>query len=553
MEKITLNFFGDEVVIDTPKDIASLRDKISEKYSFSSSEAAEIILYYVNDSKKTYIINGNDFSKFKEVKISTIFLDVNQNSKLYLDNVSKVKEEIKKEEERKTEVKKEEVKKEEKKTEVKKEEEKKEEEVDMEKTKKEIEKIDAEIEEMTKAQNEKNKLYNEKISEITKQIVELEKMRTDLTMEKDLDFYELSDKKGELRKKKEELKKKIEEKKKKEEPILKAAPKPQFRGFRGGPNHFPYNTQALRRNEENRKQYFAKLEIAKQKRMKERKALEEQKSLEAKNELILKDVKLNITGTIPVFGKVNEVLRRTVEKVKILARQKVMTKEEKEIAKKEENIKKEKEKSKKEQIEQIKKITKDAVKEINNLTKLVIEQSNSLIDRINNPQLFKSQSSDDILLRAAPKVEKKPKLEIHYNIICDGCKITPLRGNRYKCKKCKNFDFCEECYEKNKESHGHDFQKIEHPICRNRLGHPNKKYIQRGIIHSKVMCDGCGMLPLSGWRYKCDICDDYNLCENCEERIGGKHNHPFIKITYSSMMSEFDDNYLKLNSYQPNL
>ena len=73
----------------------------------------------------------------------------------------------------------------------------------------------------------------------------------------------------------------MEEKKKKEEPILKAAPKPKFRGFPGGPNHFPYNTAALRRNEEKRKQYFAQLEIAKQKRMKERKALEEKKALES--------------------------------------------------------------------------------------------------------------------------------------------------------------------------------------------------------------------------------------------------------------------------------
>ena len=66
------------------------------------------------------------------------------------------------------------------------------------------------------------------------------------------------------------------------------------------------------------------------------------------------------------------------------------------------------------------------------------------------------------------------------------------------------------------------------------------------------MCDGCGMLPLVGWRYKCSICDDYNLCENCEERIGGKHNHPFIKITYSLMLDKFNENYLKLNTYEPN-
>ena len=130
--------------------------------------------------------------------------------------------------------------------------------------------------------------------------------------------------------------------------------------------------------------------------------------------------------------------------------------------------------------------------------------------------------------------------------------MTPLRGNRYKCKICKDFDFCEECYKNKKESHGHDFHVIAHPHCRNRLGHPNKDYCSRGIVHSKIMCDGCGMLPILGWRYKCSICDDFNLCENCEERIGRKHNHPFIKIIYAMMLDEFNRNYFKLNTYQAN-
>ena len=63
MEKININFFGEEVTIDTPKDLSALREKISEKYSLSKSDVAEIILYYVKDSKKIYIINGDEYSK----------------------------------------------------------------------------------------------------------------------------------------------------------------------------------------------------------------------------------------------------------------------------------------------------------------------------------------------------------------------------------------------------------------------------------------------------------------------------------------------------------
>ena len=516
MEKIDLNFFGEQVTIDNPNDLTVLRKKISEKYSLSSSDAAEIILFYIKDSKKIYIINENDLNIFKQLKTPTIFLDVNQNSKLYLDNLPQTKNE-------------------------------KEEIIDVEKTKKEIEELKAKSEEILQKQREKRKLYEDKRREIILQKNELEKMDEELSLECAVDMEEFSDKRGEINKKIEELKKKIEPKK--EEIILKdSQPKKKTFMGRSGQNNFPYNKEAMRKNEEARKKFYEKVKVAKEKRIIERKALEEKKLLEEKNEMILENLKTNIPDAIPIFSKVNTVLNKTVLKVKELAREKVMTKEEKEISKKEEDLKKEKEKHKKEQTEKIQKITRDAVNEINNLTKLVIEQANSLIERINNPELYKSQSSDDILLRAAPKIVKKEKPEIHYNVICDGCKVTPLRGNRYKCKKCKDFDFCENCYKKNKESHGHDFKVIEHPYCRNRLGHPNTKYCQRGIVHSNVMCDGCGMLPIKGWRYKCSICDDYNLCENCEEK--SRHNHPFLKITYSSLLNKFNENYIKLNTYE---
>ena len=128
--------------------------------------------------------------------------------------------------------------------------------------------------------------------------------------------------------------------------------------------------------------------------------------------------------------------------------------------------------------------------------------------------------------------------------------MNPIRGNRYKCKKCLNFDFCQNCYEKDKENHGHEFTKIEKPKNTKRMGHKKKDYCGRGIVHRGVRCEGCGLEPLVGWRFKCSICDDYNLCENCEESIGCKHSHPLIKIYYSSMLKDFDDYYLKLNNYE---
>ena len=51
---------------------------------------------------------------------------------------------------------------------------------------------------------------------------------------------------------------------------------------------------------------------------------------------------------------------------------------------------------------------------------------------------------------------------------------------------------------------------------------------QEKVIHHNVECDGCGIAPIRGIRYKCSICKDFDYCETCEERLG--HEHPFLKI-----------------------
>ncbi|CAD8110638.1 unnamed protein product [Paramecium primaurelia] len=48
------------------------------------------------------------------------------------------------------------------------------------------------------------------------------------------------------------------------------------------------------------------------------------------------------------------------------------------------------------------------------------------------------------------------------------------------------------------------------------------------IVHEKIMCDGCKMFPILGIRYKCPICQDFDLCEKCEDL--GTHKHAMLKI-----------------------
>ena len=34
-------------------------------------------------------------------------------------------------------------------------------------------------------------------------------------------------------------------------------------------------------------------------------------------------------------------------------------------------------------------------------------------------------------------------------------------------------------------------------------------------VHIDIYCDSCQMDPIIGERYKCDECDDYDLCGSC--------------------------------------
>jgi len=49
--------------------------------------------------------------------------------------------------------------------------------------------------------------------------------------------------------------------------------------------------------------------------------------------------------------------------------------------------------------------------------------------------------------------------------------------------------------------------------------------------HFGVTCDGCQMSPITGARYKCFVCNDFDLCSNCESTRTHDPSHPFIQIS----------------------
>jgi hypothetical protein len=59
---------------------------------------------------------------------------------------------------------------------------------------------------------------------------------------------------------------------------------------------------------------------------------------------------------------------------------------------------------------------------------------------------------------------------------------------------------------------------------------------QAQVIHKNIICDICGMHPIVGDRYKCTVCEDYDLCPDCEKDYG--HNHVLIKIKYPNQFAD---------------
>ena len=77
--------------------------------------------------------------------------------------------------------------------------------------------------------------------------------------------------------------------------------------------------------------------------------------------------------------------------------------------------------------------------------------------------------------------------------------------------------------------------KIKKPVLikenkENKLNNSNNNNYHYGI-----KCNNCNLFPIVGCRYKCSICDDFNICEKCEKIMGPSHSHPLIKINKPEM------------------
>ncbi|CAF0862387.1 unnamed protein product [Didymodactylos carnosus] len=133
-----------------------------------------------------------------------------------------------------------------------------------------------------------------------------------------------------------------------------------------------------------------------------------------------------------------------------------------------------------------------------------------------------------------------------HNVTCEGCGSSEFKCDRYKCLECSSYDLCAYCFEQRKQTKTHTSgHAVVHYKCPDELfgGRfkndsevtlENLKYAFRDQIHETVPCEGCLTSSITGLRFKCDICPDYDLCEQCvHNRITTKQHklyHPVILI-----------------------
>ncbi|CAB4414471.1 unnamed protein product [Rhizophagus irregularis] len=118
---------------------------------------------------------------------------------------------------------------------------------------------------------------------------------------------------------------------------------------------------------------------------------------------------------------------------------------------------------------------------------------------------------------------------LHYGVYCDYCNYT-IRGMRWKCASCKNYDLCQDCKPKSHIYHypyDHVFELVPHSVTSNRS--------PRFAVHYGIMCKRCNS-EIRGMRWECTFCQDYNLCQDCKSTslyiYDHPNNHAFRPIGY---------------------
>lgn len=181
------------------------------------------------------------------------------------------------------------------------------------------------------------------------------------------------------------------------------------------------------------------------------------------------------------------------------------------------------------------------------------EKLNEIREKIEKEKLKIKEKSEK---KEQEKSEEKPMEKSEENPKKEKCK-EKHKEKKHKKDKCKEKKHKKEKKEEQKEENEIDpnfsvalsrvinenMESAKEEILKKTLHEANKMFEKlkksslsssmfnsSNVIHSNVSCDGCGVHPIVGNRYKCTVCEDFDYCEACEEKYSEIHKHPFLKI-----------------------
>ena len=490
MEKLSLNFFGEQVEVKIPETLASLRKDISDKFLFSPSDTAELIISYAKDLGKKIIETENDFKEFVKNKVFKIDLDVDKNSQIFQKSLIKLQTET-------------------------------------ETDKKELETLISKCNELKEQKESKVSEAKKKIDELFQKEQEVKKQKKELIVKLNA---EINKYKNEIHKIKKKVEAETKQIKKEENELNKKMDDIKIK------LGIPIEKKKKKGKKEKKEKKEKKLKSCMKPKKKDKKSSVKKVNESEKNEIL---------ETINNWG--DNIKKHTKEITDNLSKK---YEEYKQILVPNEEKEKEKEKEKEihwrficdgcgmapikgiryhceecKDFDFCEKCHKDK-KDAHSHKFLAVEKSINHAPRrgLRHPRIVSS-------------------LNVHRGVACDGCGARPIIGNRYKCVICPNFDYCEECEKKLYKEHSHPMVQIPSPEMKLYAieGKCQEEYKmesqneQADIIHTGISCDGCEAENIVGTRYKCAVCQNFDYCEKCLKEHSKEHSHPFIKIYHPKM------------------
>ena len=103
-------------------------------------------------------------------------------------------------------------------------------------------------------------------------------------------------------------------------------------------------------------------------------------------------------------------------------------------------------------------------------------------------------------------------LQWNNSILCNNCNNNINIGNKvYKSRIKGNFDLCEKCFINLSQNIENYFEL--------------KNNVYDEIHHDFYSCNNCNKEPIYGIRFSCIECDNYDLCQNCFDKIIDNNSH----------------------------